>query len=105
VKSFRIAPRVPPGSIPKAKRQRAGAVQNASRSFGVIVNRASVLECGGPPPLSAGVSNYAQISGICYMPAILILHKILPRNGMKQFCLEKARKAQIFFVLFAPFCG
>jgi hypothetical protein len=60
--------------------------------FGVIVNRASVLECGGPPPLSAGVSNCAQVSGICYMPAILLLR-------------EKAQKAQKNFVLFAPFCA
>ena len=35
------------------KRQRAGALQNASRSSRVIGQRASVLDCGGPPPLSS----------------------------------------------------
>ena len=33
------------------KRQRAGAPQNASRHSRVIRRRASVLDCGGPPPL------------------------------------------------------
>ena len=41
---FWAMPRVP-------KRQRAGAVQDASRILGSIVPRASVLDCGGPPPL------------------------------------------------------
>jgi hypothetical protein len=39
------------------------------------------------------------------MPAILLLREILPRNGIKQFCREKAQKAQNNFVLFVPFCG
>ena len=33
------------------KRQRTGALQNASRGSGTIGQRASILECGGPPPL------------------------------------------------------
>ena len=33
------------------KRQRTGALQDASRGSGTIGQRASVLECGGPPPL------------------------------------------------------
>jgi len=33
------------------KRQGAGALQNASRGSGTLGSRASVLECGGPPPL------------------------------------------------------
>jgi hypothetical protein len=33
------------------KRQWTGAVQDASRIPAVAVKRASVLECGGPPPL------------------------------------------------------
>jgi hypothetical protein len=33
------------------KRQGAGALQNASRGSGTLDSRASVLECGGPPPL------------------------------------------------------
>jgi hypothetical protein len=90
VKSFRVAAR-PAQLNPKTKRQRAGAVQNASRGFGVVVNRASVLECGGPPPFSAGESNCARVGGICYMPAILLLRK-------------KVQKAQkIFFAFFAFF--
>jgi hypothetical protein len=39
------------------KRQRTGAVQNVSRSPGIIEPRASVLDCGGPPPLSIGEGN------------------------------------------------
>ena len=39
--------------ITEAKRQRAGAVQDASRDSRVIGKRASVLDCGGPPPLSS----------------------------------------------------
>ena len=35
----------------RPKRQRAGALQDASRHPGIIGQRASVLECGGPPPL------------------------------------------------------
>ena len=32
-------------------RQRTGALQNASRHSRVVRERASVLDCGGPPPL------------------------------------------------------
>jgi hypothetical protein len=39
--------------ITEAKRQRAGAVQDASRDSRVIGQRASVLDYGGPPPLSS----------------------------------------------------
>jgi hypothetical protein len=39
--------------ITEAKRQRAGAVQDALRDSRVIGKRASVLDCGGPPPLSS----------------------------------------------------
>src|ERR1017187_5881374 len=40
------------------KRQRAGAVQDAARGPEAIGKRASVLDCGGPPPLSIqGVAN------------------------------------------------
>jgi hypothetical protein len=35
------------------KRQRTGALQDASRNPRVSGQRASVLDCGGPPPLSA----------------------------------------------------
>jgi hypothetical protein len=38
--------------LSEEKRQRAGALQNASRDSRVIGQRASVLDCGGPPPLS-----------------------------------------------------
>ena len=38
---------------PSPKRQRAGALQDASRSPWPPVERASVLECGGSPPLFA----------------------------------------------------
>ena len=38
--------------LTEEKRQRAGALQNASRDSRVIGQRASVLDCGGPPPLS-----------------------------------------------------
>ncbi len=38
---------------PRKKRQRTGALQDASRRSGVPGKRASVLDCGGPPPLSA----------------------------------------------------
>jgi hypothetical protein len=34
-----------------SKRQGAGALQDASRGSVVIEKRASVLDCGGPPPL------------------------------------------------------
>ena len=34
-----------------AKRQRTGALQDASRFTTAIMSRASVLDCGGPPPL------------------------------------------------------
>jgi hypothetical protein len=47
--SLRIAPDV---SDPFPKRQGAGALQDASRGPGTCGSRASVLECGGPPPLS-----------------------------------------------------
>ena len=40
----RVSPALP-------KRQRAGALQDASRGSGACGQRASVLECGGPPPL------------------------------------------------------
>jgi hypothetical protein len=33
------------------KRQRAGAVQDAARAAYITAERASVLDCGGPPPL------------------------------------------------------
>ena len=42
---------------PVPKRQRAGALQDASRHPGIFGQRASVLDCGGPPPLSHGVMN------------------------------------------------
>jgi hypothetical protein len=46
-----------------AKRQRTGALQNASRISGIIVPRASVLDCGGPPPLfRSSCGNLADIS-------------------------------------------
>jgi len=38
--------------LTEEKCQRAGAVQDASRNSKVIGKRASVLDCGGPPPLS-----------------------------------------------------
>jgi len=38
-----------PPSFPK--RQRTGALQNAARRAAIIGKRASVLDCGGPPPL------------------------------------------------------
>jgi hypothetical protein len=38
-------------SVARPKRQRAGALQDASRSSVVIGQRVSVLDCGGPPPL------------------------------------------------------
>jgi hypothetical protein len=37
--------------VRRAKRQRTGAVQDAFARFKSIRIRASVLECGGPPPL------------------------------------------------------
>ena len=37
--------------VPTPKRQRTGAVQNASRIPSDFKMRASVLDCGGPPPL------------------------------------------------------
>jgi hypothetical protein len=40
--------------LTEEKRQRAGALQDASRHSRVVVPRASVLDCGGPPPLSDG---------------------------------------------------
>jgi hypothetical protein len=40
----------------RLKRQRTGALQNASRRGWDIEMRASVLECGGPPPLSPSPS-------------------------------------------------
>ena len=40
--------------LTEEKRQRAGALQDASRGSGVTGKRASVLDCGGPPPLSDG---------------------------------------------------
>jgi len=39
------------GRHPLPKRQRAGALHNASRGPRTADKRASVLECGGPPPL------------------------------------------------------
>jgi hypothetical protein len=84
----------PPLRPAQSRRQSArGLAQSKTLRavFGVIVNRASVLECGGPPPLSSGVSNSAQVSGICYLPAILLQR-------------EKVNGAEIF-VLFAPVCG
>jgi hypothetical protein len=42
---------------PVPKRQRTGALQDASRHPGITRQRASVLDCGGPPPLSHGVTN------------------------------------------------
>ena len=39
------------GGCPVPKRQRAGALHDASRHSGAIGIRASVLDCGGPPPL------------------------------------------------------
>src|ERR1035437_10919434 len=50
---------LPRSSIPK--RQRAGALQDAARGSFVISQRASVLECGGPPPLFHGATKYAHI--------------------------------------------
>jgi hypothetical protein len=38
--------------LTEEKRQRAGALQDASRGSGVTGKRASVSDCGGPPPLS-----------------------------------------------------
>ena len=35
----------------RPKHQRTGALQDASRGLAVIGQSASVLECGGPPPL------------------------------------------------------
>ena len=40
--------------ITEEKRQRAGALQDASRNSQVADTRVSVLDCGGPPPLSPG---------------------------------------------------
>jgi hypothetical protein len=40
--------------LAEEKRQRAGALQDASRGSGLTGKRASVLDCGGPPPLSDG---------------------------------------------------
>jgi hypothetical protein len=40
--------------LTEEKRQRAGALQDASRHSRVIAPRASVLDCGGPSPLSDG---------------------------------------------------
>src|ERR1019366_3417574 len=50
---------LPRSSIPK--RQRAGALQDAARGSFVISQRASVLECGGPPPVFHGATKYAHI--------------------------------------------
>jgi len=43
------------------KRQRAGAVQDASRGSGAIGQRASVLDCGGPPPLFSAFTKFINI--------------------------------------------
>jgi hypothetical protein len=40
--------------LTEEKRQRAGALQDASRGSGFTGKRAGVLDCGGPPPLSDG---------------------------------------------------
>ena len=40
--------------LTEEKRQRAGALQDASRNSQVAGTRVSVLDCGGPPPLSDG---------------------------------------------------
>jgi len=48
----RAAFSVPPAGFTEEKRQGAGAVQDASRGSEAIGKRASVLDCGGPPPLS-----------------------------------------------------
>jgi hypothetical protein len=55
-----FAPVLASGQSFVPKRQRAGALQDASRGSFVTGQRASVLDCGGPPPLSHG----AQITNL-----------------------------------------
>jgi len=50
---------------PRPKRQRAGALQDASRGSIVISQRASVLDCGGPPPLFTANETHAISNALC----------------------------------------
>jgi hypothetical protein len=70
-------------SLPK--RQRAGALQDASRGSEVIGQRASVLECGGPPPLFHRAPNPPTISNTlhprsstpnCHWPVLAHGHQL-----------------------------
>ncbi len=77
--SLRIALDV---SHPLPKRQRAGALQDASRGRGTRGARASVLECGGPPPLSVRNPSLARFGDFiqdCFLPGIpALLPKYFP---------------------------
>jgi len=55
-------------SVSRPKRQRTGALQDASRNSFAIGQRASVLECGGPPPLFYR-ARYSHINSYPHCPA------------------------------------
>jgi len=62
--------------LTEEKRQRAGALQDASRNPKVVNERISVLECGGPPPLSPATDHleFTNADLYTYAPELEKLH-------------------------------
>ena len=75
---LRLRPRrATPAARPK--RQRTGALQDASRISDAVVPRASVLDCGGPPPLFP--DNMASIANCLFMPTKRLAEAVGSQKG------------------------
>ena len=63
----------------RPKRQRTGALQDASRISDAVVPRASVLDCGGPPPLFP--DNMSSIANCLFLPTKLLAEAVGSQKG------------------------
>ena len=66
--------------LTEEKRQRAGALQDASRRSRIVVPRASVLDCGGPSPLSPGGFDQPEFTTAAAYAFTRELEKLHPDN-------------------------
>jgi hypothetical protein len=84
--------------IAEGKRQRAGALQDASRNSQVAGIRASVLDCGGPPPLSPerfGEPEFTNEDVYAFARELEKLHPDNPDSHREQVGTSKILSARI----------